>query len=129
MPFLRRSPRVQAIPRPTVPRRSFFDRLLRPSGAVSRSNNITTTRKEPIFGRKKRSTIFGRRRRVVPFTESKNRSKPIIGQQRRPSLGDKIHGLGKKIAGSLTGHPRKKAAGTRMMKGIEGRGSRRRRFL
>lgn len=131
MPFLQRSPRVRATPRPTVHRRSFLDRLLRPSGAVRRSNNITTTLKEPIVGRKRRSPMFGRRRRVAPVIQTEGRANPIIGrhQQRRPSLGDRIHGLGKKIAGSLTGRPGKKTAGTRMMRSTDGRGSLRRRFF
>jgi len=128
MPLLRRSPRAQATPRTTVRRRSFFGRLLHSSGAVSGSNNITTTRKEAIIGRKRRSPIFGRRRRVAPFVETKNRTKPIIGQ-RGPSLGDKIHRLGKRIAGSFTGRPGKKGAGTRTMGVTGGRGSHRPRFL
>ncbi|KAL0465526.1 hypothetical protein QR685DRAFT_548462 [Neurospora intermedia] len=46
-------------------------------------------------------------------------------QKRKTSLGDKISGALMKIKGSITGRPGQKAAGTRRMRGTDGRGRRR----
>jgi len=43
---------------------------------------------------------------------------------RQPGIGDKINGAIMKLKGGLEGKPRKKAAGTRLMHGNNGRGSR-----
>ena len=124
MPFLRRSPRIQAAP--VQPRRqSFLSRLLNPNGAAHRSRDT------PVVGTgRKRRTGFGRRRRVVPVL-GETRAEPVVEhhRQRRPSLRDKIHGFGRRIAGSLSGRPGKKPARTRMMRGTDGRSARRRRFI
>ena len=123
MPFLRRSPRTRVAPvtaAPTHHRRSFLSRLVNP-GPQRRSQRATTNN-QPIIGYKSRRSGWGRSRRA----------EPIIGthQHHRPTLGDKIHGLGKKIAGALEGRPAKEAAGTRQMRGTESRATRlRRRFL
>jgi hypothetical protein len=44
---------------------------------------------------------------------------------RRPSIGDKVSGAFMKLRGSLTRRPGLKAAGTRRMRGTDGRGTRR----
>ena len=125
MPFLRRSPRIQS---PVQPRReSFLSRLLHPNGAGRRSRNFNKSRDTPIVGHKSR-TGFGRKRRAVPVI-GETRAGPVIGHPRRPSLSDKIHRFGRRLVGSLSGRPRGKAAGTRMMRGTGGRGVRRRRFF
>jgi hypothetical protein len=127
MPFFRRSPRIQAAP-VQPPRESFFYRLLHPNGVVRRSRNFNKSRATPVVGHKSR-TGFGRKRRAVPVRET--RVDQIIGhhQQRRPSLGDKIHGFGRRLAGSLSGRPREKATGARIVRSTNGRGARRRRFF
>ena len=128
MLFRATSPRTRAA-RPEVvtttrePRREgFMSRLLRPGPAVRESHDVTRRhRREPVVER--RSRIGFRSRRAEPVRE-------VIEphhQHRRPSFGDKIHGFGKKIVGSLTGRPAKKAAGTKMLRGTDGRSSRRRR--
>ena len=127
MPFLRRSPRIQNATPITTHRRGFLSRLIDPAGTRSRRTGKITVR-EPVVGRKRRSPMFARRRRA-PIIETKARVPAVVHHKRKPSLGDKIHGLGKKIKGSLTGRPGKKAAGTRMMRGTDGRGSRRRAFF
>ncbi|PCG93316.1 Hypothetical protein PENO1_084220 [Penicillium occitanis (nom. inval.)] len=45
--------------------------------------------------------------------------------RRKPSIGDKISGAMMRVKGSLTRRPGEKAAGTRRMRGTDGRGSRR----
>jgi hypothetical protein len=127
MPFLRRSPRVQIATPTTTHKRGFLSRLIDPAGTRSRRTEKITITPKPIIGRKRRSPMFARRRRA-PVIETNARLKPaiVVHHKRKPSLGDKIHGLGKKIKGSLTGRPGKKAAGTRMMRGTDGRGSHRR---
>jgi hypothetical protein len=46
-------------------------------------------------------------------------------QKRRASIGDKISGAMLKLRGTLTRRPGLKAAGTRRMRGTDGRGSHR----
>ncbi|KAJ9199021.1 hypothetical protein DTO021D3_7083 [Paecilomyces variotii] len=46
--------------------------------------------------------------------------------RRRPSIGDRVSGAMLKLKGSLTRRPGVKAAGTRRMRGTDGRGSRNR---
>ncbi|EOO03472.1 hypothetical protein UCRPA7_949 [Phaeoacremonium minimum UCRPA7] len=61
-----------------------------------------------------------------------SRRQPVVvhHQKRHATLGDKISGAFLKLKGSLTGRPGEKAAGTRRMRGTDGRGShRRRRFF
>ncbi|ETR99922.1 hypothetical protein M419DRAFT_84661 [Trichoderma reesei RUT C-30] len=84
-----------------------------------------TTRRRPATtttttARPYRRSIFARRQpRVVHHH-----------QQRKPTLKDKVTGALTRLKGSLTGRPGVKAAGTRRMRGTDGRGShRRRRFL
>jgi hypothetical protein len=125
MPFLRRSPRIQALVHPR--RESFLSRLLHPNGAGRRPRNFNKTRDTPIVGHKSR-TRFGRKRRAVPVL-GETRAGPVIGHQRRPSLGAKIQGFGRRLVGSLSGRPRAKPAGTRMMRSTGGHGARRRRFF
>lgn len=50
---------------------------------------------------------------------------PVHHHQRKPSMGDKISGAMLKLKGSLTRRPGQKAAGTRRMRGTDGRGARR----
>ena len=87
---------------------------------------------EPVIGRHHRKQGFfagllGPRR--SPRTRAVAPLEPVHHQNRRVSIGDKIHGFGRRLVGSLTGRPGKKAAGTRMMRGTDGRGTRRRRYF
>jgi hypothetical protein len=45
--------------------------------------------------------------------------------QRKPSMGDKVSGAMLKLKGGMSGRSGEKAAGTRRMRGTDGRGSRR----
>ncbi|KKO99903.1 hypothetical protein THAR02_08005 [Trichoderma harzianum] len=82
-----------------------------------RHHHTTTT----PTARPYRRSIFSRR---TPRT-------PRVHHQRKPTLKDKVSGALLKLRGSLTRRPGVKAAGTRRMRGTDGRGShvRRRRFL
>ncbi|KAJ8067674.1 hypothetical protein OCU04_003281 [Sclerotinia nivalis] len=51
------------------------------------------------------------------------RAQPVHHHHRKPSMGDKISGALLKLRGSLTRRPGLKAAGTRRMRGTDGRGS------
>ncbi|KAI9844726.1 MAG: hypothetical protein M1838_002065 [Thelocarpon superellum] len=44
-----------------------------------------------------------------------------VHHKRKPSLKDKIEGVGLKIEGKLTGRPGKKAAGTKKIRGTDGK--------
>lgn len=68
--------------------------------------------------------------RLTGPRKTRTRATPVTQHQRRPSIGDKISGFGKRVMGSLSGRPGEKAAGTRQMRGTDGRGARlRRRFF
>ncbi|KAI0896865.1 hypothetical protein F4806DRAFT_411888 [Annulohypoxylon nitens] len=51
-------------------------------------------------------------------------TQPATHHHRKPHLKDKIEGAAKKLNGKLTRRPGKKAAGTRQMRGTDGKGSR-----
>ncbi|KAI1090604.1 hypothetical protein F5B19DRAFT_494175 [Rostrohypoxylon terebratum] len=51
-------------------------------------------------------------------------TQPATHHHRKPHLKDKIEGAAKKLNGTLTRRPGKKAAGTRQMRGTDGKGSR-----
>ncbi|KAH8698955.1 hypothetical protein BGW36DRAFT_416389 [Talaromyces proteolyticus] len=53
------------------------------------------------------------------------RTAPAFHHRRRPSLGDKVSGAILRMKGSLTRRPGEKAAGTRRMRGTDGRRSHR----
>ncbi|KAK0728639.1 hypothetical protein B0T26DRAFT_748824 [Lasiosphaeria miniovina] len=87
-----------------------------------------------------RGGIFNHRRRVavapahhIHHTHHTHTAvvAPVHHQKRHASLGDKLSGALLRLKGSLTGRPGQKAAGTRRMRGTDGRGSRRarRRFF
>jgi hypothetical protein len=77
--------------------------------------------------------IFGRRRHNHHTTNNTHHEPHLnisVGhqhhhQQRRASFGDKISGAMMKLRGTLTRRPGLKAAGTRRMRGTDGRGSHR----
>ncbi|ETN36450.1 uncharacterized protein HMPREF1541_08728 [Cyphellophora europaea CBS 101466] len=115
----RRSPRTHAAPRSTrhtttTTKPGIMSRLT--GGGRTRKTHTTTTTTAP---RTQRKSGWGTRRRAP-------RAAPVATHHRRkPSMGDKVAGALKKVQGSLTRNPAKKAAGTRRMHGTDGRGSRR----
>ena len=74
------------------------------SSFFSRRRHNRTTRREPIVVRE-----------------------PVHHHKRHASLGDKISGAMLKLKGTITRRPGEKAAGTRRMRGTDGRGSHRTR--
>ncbi|KAI1775605.1 hypothetical protein F4818DRAFT_383016 [Hypoxylon cercidicola] len=52
---------------------------------------------------------------------------PATHHKRKPHLTDKIEGAAKKLVGKITRRPGKKAAGTRQMRGTDGKNSRTKR--
>ncbi|RSL50509.1 hypothetical protein CEP54_011890 [Fusarium duplospermum] len=99
--------------RHTTPRRSIFSTRRR---APARSHHTVTT--TTTTTRKPRRGLLGGGRRT--------HAAPVHHQQRRPSMKDKVSGALLKLKGSLTRRPGVKAAGTRRMRGTDGRGSHRR---
>jgi len=64
------------------------------------------------------------RRESHPYRERRRReharaaSEPVIERQAaKPTMGDRLHGMAKKLAGSLKREPEKKAEGDAMMEG------------
>ncbi|KAH7148740.1 hypothetical protein EDB81DRAFT_883144 [Dactylonectria macrodidyma] len=99
-----------------APRQSIFSRR---RAAPRRQKVVTTT----TTTRKPRHSLFGRR------APRATRAPVVHHQQRKPTMKDKVSGALLKLKGSLTHRPAVKAAGTRRMRGTDGRGSRRRRFM
>ncbi|PTB68045.1 hypothetical protein BBK36DRAFT_2870 [Trichoderma citrinoviride] len=89
-----------------------------PFGTRRRHHATTTT--TTTTARPYRRSIFSRRQPRVGV---------VHHQQRKPTLKDKVSGAIMRLKGSLTRRPGVKAAGTRRMRGTDGRGSHRRRFL
>ncbi|KAI0173403.1 hypothetical protein GGR52DRAFT_385260 [Hypoxylon sp. FL1284] len=48
---------------------------------------------------------------------------PATHHKRKPHLSDKVEGAAEKLVGKVTRRPGKKAAGTRKMRGTDGKGS------
>lgn len=69
------------------------------------------------------TTAAAPRRRRPMFSFRMGRRQPVHHQRRHASIGDKISGAMMKLRGSLTRRPGLKAAGTRRMRGTDGRGS------
>ncbi|TGO49539.1 hypothetical protein BCON_0207g00080 [Botryotinia convoluta] len=89
--------------------------LSRLRGAKTHRRTYENTTTHSTHHRKQR-TWGGRRRAGVT-------AQPVHHHHRKPSVGDKISGALLKLRGSLTGRPGLKAAGTRRMRGTDGKGS------
>lgn len=72
----------------------------------------------------KKHTLTGRPR-TSAGVRTTTRAPATHHQKRKPHLGDKISGAAEKLVGKLTRRPGKKAAGTRKMRGTDGKGSHR----
>ncbi|KAM3072330.1 hypothetical protein ACMFMG_009139 [Clarireedia jacksonii] len=74
-------------------------------------------------GRTHRRTYETNTTRGRRHAHTHTHAQPVHHHHRKPSLGDKISGAMLKLKGSLTHRPGVKAAGTRRMRGTDGRGS------
>ncbi|KAK7527254.1 hypothetical protein IWX49DRAFT_588435 [Phyllosticta citricarpa] len=83
-------------------------------------HNTTTTTTTTTTTRKTRTNRNPTRRTGHTTTTAPHHHK------RRPSLKDKVSGAMLKLKGAVTRRPGEKAAGTRRMRGTDGRGSHRR---
>lgn len=81
------------------------------STTPERKRKTTTTRKPAV---KKSTTSAGVTKKRAPNTHHK----------RKASLKDKVEGALEKAEGKVTRKPGKKAAGTKKMRGTDGKGSR-----
>ncbi|CAJ2502313.1 Uu.00g097070.m01.CDS01 [Anthostomella pinea] len=75
---------------------------------TTHTTTTTTTRRRGLFSRRPHTTTT---------------SAPVHHHKRHATLGDKISGAMLKLKGTLTRRPGVKAAGTRRMRGTDGRGS------
>ncbi|TGO21793.1 hypothetical protein BPAE_0200g00080 [Botrytis paeoniae] len=89
--------------------------LSRLRGAKTHRRTYENTTTHSTHHRKQR-TLGGRRRAGVT-------AQPVHHHHRKPSVSDKISGALLKLRGSLTRRPGLKAAGTRRMRGTDGKGS------
>lgn len=81
----------------------------------------TTTTTVPVTSRRSKRTHHT----SAPVMTNTTTAAPVHHHQRKPSMGDKLSGAMLKLKGSLTHRPGQKAAGTRRMRGTDGRGARR----
>ncbi|KAF7946802.1 hypothetical protein EAE96_009783 [Botrytis aclada] len=93
---------------------SLFSRL---RGAKTHRRTYENSTTHSTHHRKQRSTWGGGRCRAGVTAQ------PVHHHHRKPSVGDKISGALLKLRGSLTRRPGLKAAGTRRMRGTDGKGS------
>jgi hypothetical protein len=151
MSFLRRSHRTQDTPVQGSTSQGgitgehrhegFVSRLLSGHSSTHQSHGIGQTQ-DPIVERKSRGHLFRSSRNEPASTNPLSEIKEAIAphnqqhqgiaphsQQHEASAGDKIHGLGSKIAGRLSDSPGQEAAGERMMKGKNHRSNRLRRLV
>ncbi|RPA83518.1 hypothetical protein BJ508DRAFT_413456 [Ascobolus immersus RN42] len=103
MPLLRRSPRAH--PASTVAPRK--------PGLLARLTGAGTTTRAPRSHVASTTSRRSRRTRVAP-----------VHHQRKPSMGDKVAGAFYRMKGKLTGRTGVTGAGTKRMRGTDGRGSR-----
>ncbi|KAF7894797.1 hypothetical protein EAF00_006611 [Botryotinia globosa] len=89
--------------------------LSRLRGAKTHRRTYENTTTHSTHHRKQRT--WGNRRRAGATAQ------PVHHHHRKPSVGDKISGALLKLRGSLTRRPGLKAAGTRRMRGTDGKGS------
>ncbi|KAI5813604.1 hypothetical protein BZA77DRAFT_346277 [Pyronema omphalodes] len=95
----------------------------RVSGSGSTTSSTIITKKPSLLSRltrpvATRSSTTRRHRPIGSSTVGSTATRP----RRRTSISDKISGALLKLKGSLTGRPGQKAAGTRRMRGTDGRG-------
>ncbi|KAI2473650.1 hypothetical protein F4781DRAFT_427273 [Annulohypoxylon bovei var. microspora] len=85
--------------------------------------NISTEPERRRTAKHSTGTTTTRRRGHAGITKQ-----PATHHHRKPHLSDKIEGAAEKLVGKLTRRPGKKAAGTRKMRGTDGKGSRAKRI-
>ncbi|KAI0022998.1 hypothetical protein F4780DRAFT_777121 [Xylariomycetidae sp. FL0641] len=83
---------------------------------ASTTSKTTTTKANTGAGVKKR----GRPSAAAAAAATKTGTH----HKRKPHLSDKVAGAAEKAVGTVTGRPGKKAAGTRRMRGTDGKGAR-----
>ncbi|OAP56052.1 hypothetical protein AYL99_09231 [Fonsecaea erecta] len=71
-----------------------------------------TTKKRKTASKKAGATTAGVTKKRAPATQHK----------RKPTVTDKVEGAVEKVVGAVEGKPGKKAAGTKKMKGTDGKG-------
>lgn len=113
--MVRRTQRTVAT-RPSMLTRMKARAAGRKAGA-NRTTVTTTTTTTPTYHH---TTHAGHH---TTHTGHHNATVAPVHHQRRPSVGDKVSGALMKLRGSLTRRPGLKAAGTRRMRGTDGRGS------
>ena len=91
------------------------------STAPERKRNATTT-----TTKKSSTTTTKRGGATVTGGVTKKRA-PATHHKRKPHLGDKVAGAAEKAVGTVTRKPGKKAAGTKKMRGTDGKNSRTRK--
>ncbi|KAI1250640.1 hypothetical protein MGN70_007697 [Eutypa lata] len=96
-----------------------------PFRSTRRTHHTTTTTapRRGLFGRSKPA----HHQHTTTTTRPVHHQAPVHHQKRHATFSDKISGAMLKLKGTLRGHPGEKAAGTRRMRGTDGRGSRRTR--
>jgi hypothetical protein len=83
------------------------------------SRKRTTTKKTKANMSKPRSTAGGITKKRAPTTQHK----------RKPSVKDKVEGAAEKAIGKVEGKPAKEGAGTKKMRGTDGKKSRSRKAV
>lgn len=83
-----------------------------------------TTTKSPASKRGTTTTTTTKRSGGGVTKSGAGTRAPNTHHKRKSHLGDKIEGVADKVVGTVTGKPGKKAAGTKKMRGTDGKNSR-----
>ncbi|KAI4182220.1 MAG: hypothetical protein L6R41_006118 [Letrouitia leprolyta] len=84
-----------------------------------RVKEATATKNKTTTGRVSKAAVAPKAKKAAPATKRA----PKTTNNREVSLLDKVQGVAEKIAGVVQGKPGKKAAGTKKMKGTDGKGA------
>lgn len=86
-----------------------------PTGPESHKSRTTTTKKSTTGRGTKKSAVSTKGGRVAKA--------PATHHKRKPTLKDKVEGAVEKVVGKVERKPGKEGAGTKKMRGTDGKGS------
>ncbi|KAL8953504.1 MAG: hypothetical protein Q9222_000651 [Ikaeria aurantiellina] len=101
------------------------------TGATTKANTSKPRARKSTTGAASNKTATGRvskaKPKAAPISTAgaapKTKKAPKTSNKRDPSLLDKVTGVAEKIVGTIEGKPGKKAAGTKKIRGTDGKGA------
>ncbi|KAK6070654.1 hypothetical protein SCUP234_09475 [Seiridium cupressi] len=94
------------------------------TSTVKRGRKAGTTTKSTTTTKPRATTGAGVKKRGRPVGSTKTAAAPATHHKRKSHLSDKVEGVADKIVGTVTRQPGKKAAGTKKIRGTDGKNAR-----